>query len=448
MPVVIESHVTSKIPNAYVPRQERFDLAMSKSVLRKAARFTCAHLNYLECRGESIFVNERSINLFMNVLRLHWKVSGRILHSAYDQGTDLYELLMSEMDGVYVVKNLLTDDAVYELLERRTPDGMMIFATIVHAIYNTQWQNWSAEQSVKHKQQGQYALIISHAQAISNQLSNNVLAFRGQAAPELRKWAEWTVARHLMAIVTPGHLRYATTMNQIYPSFTDSSTSDLMNNNPTINQNVGKEASEQSLSRKRKEVFSHSTPQSAKRRRLGISSDWDASLYKNANRFRAADKYRPSRLRGPTSGDKRSGDKRSGYKHPTFRSARDGLTHSRSYNCPIGPSPTDLVSRHESHASGLLPYEEIRDAKLDETQDNIAQTGAELTSCVDFAGTCLSSGSFQEHKTPEVKGPSYTEYLRKKEVETVSPLNVIKGRAFGHVRTQSYVGSEEGEILE
>ena len=177
MPVVTESHVSSKIPNAYVPRQERFDLAMSKSVLQTTPKFTCAHLHYLECRGKSMFVDERSNNLFMNVLRLHWKVSGRVLHSAYDQGTDLYELLMLEMDGVYIKKNLLTDDAVYEVLERRTPDGMMILATIVHAIYNTQWQSWSAEQSVKHKQQGQYALIISHAQAISNQLSNNVLAF-------------------------------------------------------------------------------------------------------------------------------------------------------------------------------------------------------------------------------------------------------------------------------
>lgn len=437
MPVITESQVPSKTSNAHVPRRERFDLAMSKSVLQNAPKFTCAHLNYLTCRGESIFVNERSINLFMNVLRLHWKVSGRVLNSAYDQGADLYELLMLKMDGAYIIKNLLTDDAIYELLKRKTLDGMMILATIVHAIYNAQWQSWSAEQSVKHKQQGQYALIISHAQAISNQLSNNVLAFRGQSAPELRKWAESTVARHLMAIVTPGHLRHATTMNQTYSSLTDSSTSELMNVRSTINQ-VGKdEVSKQSPSSNRKQAPLHPDSQPSKRRRLGVASNWGISPYKSTGRFRVSDTYRPSRHRGPTFSNGQSGRK-----HLPFRDTRDRHDRRRSDASPTTPPLIDYVSHHEYNASGLLSYEEARKVKLDEGQVKATRQKDDAISSIDF-----SQGS-QEHKTPIVKGPSYAEYLRKKEVEAVSPLSVIKGRPFGHVRTQSYVGSEEGEILE
>jgi hypothetical protein len=92
--VNIESHASLKTPSAYIPRHERFDLTMPKSVLQKAPKFTCAHLNYLQCRGESVFADEKANNLFMNVLRLHWKVSGNVLRSALDQGTALYELLM------------------------------------------------------------------------------------------------------------------------------------------------------------------------------------------------------------------------------------------------------------------------------------------------------------------------------------------------------------------
>lgn len=423
--------------NAYVPKQERFDLAMSKGVLQKAPKFTSAHLNYLECRGQSIFINERCINLFMNVLRLHWKVSGKVLRSPSDQGTDLYELLLLEMDGVYIIKNFFTDDALYELVQRRTPDGMMIMATIVHAIYNAQWQSWSAEQSVKHKQQGQYALIISHAQAISNQLSNNVLAFRGQTAPELRKWAEMTVARHLMAIVTPGHLRHATTMRQTYSSLTDSSISDLMNVDPTFNQTGGEEVSEQSPSRKRKQVPLHSVSQPRKRRRLGIAPNWGISPYKSTGRFGLSDTYRPSRHGGPTSSNAQSGRK-----HPTFRSIRDRYDHRRSYASPTTPSSINYASRHDYHTSGLLSYEEACKVKLDEAQAKATRQKDDAILRIDLA---LES---QEHKTPIVEGPSYAEYLRKKEVEAVSPLNMIKSRPFGHVRTQSYVGSEEGEIPE
>jgi len=440
MPVILESHVSSKIPSAHVPRQEQFDLAMSKSILQRAPRFTCAHLTYLECRGKSIFVDEKAISLFMNALRLHWKVSGKILQSPLDQSTDLYELLMLEMDGVYIIQNLLTDDAIHEVLERRTPDGMMILATIVHDIYNTQWQSWSAEHGVKHKQQGRYALIITHAQAISNQLSNNVLTFKGQASPELRKWAEVTVARHLMAIVTPGHLHHPTMMNKIHYSLTDSSTSDLMNGNTTIKQPGENGVLEQGPSSKRKQMPLHSGLQPSKRRKLGVVSSWRASPYKSAGRFRAFDSYRPPRHRRPTSSNDRWG-----HKHPKSRNIHDRLDHTRSHHHPSTASPCDYVNRNEYQAPDVSPYEERCKVKLDAVQPNVTQQKVSAISCIGFGGARSSS---EEQKTPIVKGPSYTEYLRKKEGEAALPLKAVKSRPFGHVRTQSYVGSEEGEILE
>lgn len=74
-----ESHSSSKTPNAYVAPMERLDLAMSKDILKKAHNLTYAHLNHLECHGESVFANNTSVNLFLNALRIHWKVTGRIL---------------------------------------------------------------------------------------------------------------------------------------------------------------------------------------------------------------------------------------------------------------------------------------------------------------------------------------------------------------------------------
>jgi hypothetical protein len=159
-----------------------------------------------------------------------------------------------ELDGVYVIRDLLTKDAAYELLGRDAPDGMMILATIVQDIYVTQWHSWSTEQNGRHRQQGQYALIISHAQAISNQLSNNVLAFRGQTAPELRKWAEMTVAHHLMAIVTPGHLPRAITDNSTRSSFTNTSSSNAMIVRPAADQVRSNHALEQGTSNKYHQV--------------------------------------------------------------------------------------------------------------------------------------------------------------------------------------------------
>ncbi|KEQ97470.1 hypothetical protein AUEXF2481DRAFT_601559 [Aureobasidium subglaciale EXF-2481] len=200
------SHAFSRTPSAYVPCDERLDLTMPKHVIRQGQKFTCAHLNYLECHGRTVFADDRCVNWFLNALRLRWKVSGRVLRDRSDQSKDLCEFLDLEVENKRIISDLFTDEAIYYLLDRSAPDGMMIFTAVVHEIYNFQWQNWSEEQNNKHKQQGHHALVIFHAQATANQLSNNVLAFKNTAAPELRKWAEMTVSGHLMAVVTQGHL--------------------------------------------------------------------------------------------------------------------------------------------------------------------------------------------------------------------------------------------------
>lgn len=87
---------------------ERLDLAMSKDILKKAQNLTYAHLNHLECHGESAFANNTSVNLFLNALRIHWKVTGRTLQNTSDQGKDLYELFALEVDGQRVISNLFT----------------------------------------------------------------------------------------------------------------------------------------------------------------------------------------------------------------------------------------------------------------------------------------------------------------------------------------------------
>ncbi|KAI5235890.1 hypothetical protein E4T42_09609 [Aureobasidium subglaciale] len=200
------SHASSKTPSAYIPREERIDLAVPMHAIRAEPTYTCAHLNHLECRGESVFADARCVNWFLNALRLHWKVSGRVLRSLSDQAKDLWQFLTLEVEGRRIISDLFTDDAVYYLLGRSDHESIMILTAIIQDIYNTQWQSWSEEQNNKHKQQGHHALVIFHAQATANQLSNNILAFKDNAAPELRRWAETTVSGHLMAIVTPGHL--------------------------------------------------------------------------------------------------------------------------------------------------------------------------------------------------------------------------------------------------
>ncbi|CAD0095758.1 unnamed protein product [Aureobasidium vineae] len=154
-PVYIESHASTKTPNTYIPPLERLDLTMSKDVLKKAPVFTCAHLNYLECHGETVFADDRSANLLMNALRLHWKVKGNTLRNPSDQGGELYELLVLEVDGQQIISNLFTKEALYYLLGCEFPDAMMILAAITHDIYLAQWHIWGNEQNQKHKQQSQ-----------------------------------------------------------------------------------------------------------------------------------------------------------------------------------------------------------------------------------------------------------------------------------------------------
>jgi hypothetical protein len=443
---MIESHPSSKTPSAYVPVLERLDLTMPKSALQKPHKFTCAHLNYLECRGESIFANEKSINLFMNVLRLHWKVSGNILRHAADQGNDLHELLILKLDGVFIIRDLLTVDTTRQLLGRETPDAMVVLATVVHDIYTAQWQNWSHEQNVKHTKKDQYALIISHAQAISNQFSNNVLAFRGKNAPELRKWAEMTVANHLMAIITPGHLPREAPRPSDY-LFKTRVISGLASVKPIIDQVGSNNALEPGP--EHDQVQSNSIPR--KRTAIGHDTDWQTSPSKRIKvktdapgRSRAYDTYRPSAYKGPASVNVQPG-----FRGPAFRNFHNRHNDRRSRDLLTTPSPLKLINRHERQAPDTPTHEQLRRDKLRELELMIADHEYNAIAHLDYtaAGSKKSDG-IQEPTTPVVKGPSYTKYLRKKETDTKSPLTAIKVRTTGHFRTQSYIGSEEGEILE
>ncbi|THZ04366.1 hypothetical protein D6C95_03332 [Aureobasidium pullulans] len=224
------SHASSKTPiGLYLPRQERLDLArMSKRDLVGGATYHCAHLTFLECNGESVFSDAICVNLLLNALRIHWKVSDRVLRTLADQGNDLMEFLTLEVGNKRVICDLFTEEARHYLLESDGSDALIIFTTVIHDIYAATWYRWSKEfNNNKHPQAGQFALVIAHAQAVSNQLSNNVLAFKDKAAPELKRWAEEIASRHLMAIVTPGHLP-SRHVAPVSISSNDSSVPDLM----------------------------------------------------------------------------------------------------------------------------------------------------------------------------------------------------------------------------
>jgi hypothetical protein len=448
--VITESHPSSKTPTVYVPSHERLDLTMPKNVLQKPHNFTCAHLNCLQCRGESVFAGEKASNLFMNALRLHWKVSGNVLRSALDQGNNLYELLTLEIDGVYIIRSLFTEIAVHELLGRDTPDGMMILATIVHDMYTAQWHSWSRDQNVKHKQQDHYARIISHAQAISNQLSSNVLAFKGQTTPELRKWAEMTVANHLKAIVTSGHLPPAAKEKKANWFFKSRLTSDYKSVDPVIKQisSSGDKATEQGPSNKRTQIPSHPTSNPQKR---GFGTTWHSSPSKRTKvnteyigRFRASDIYRPSGYKGPAAFvHSQPGPKRLPYRNfcgiPIQSHAPEFFTT---------PPLNRYFNDRESQVPNTLSDEGLRKNKQHELKANVAQPRPRHTTCERPTRTDSFSNSPWEPQTPVVTGPSYTEYLRKKENDPASSLTAYKLRTTGHIRTQSYIGSEEGEIVE
>ncbi|KAG9522523.1 hypothetical protein KCV07_g2863, partial [Aureobasidium melanogenum] len=442
------SHAPFKTPNAYVAPMERLDLAMSKDILKKAQHLTYAHLNCLECHGESVFVDNNAINLFVNALRIHWKVTGRTLQNASDQGKDLYELFTLEVDGQRVISNLFTREAIYYLLGRKFPDAMMILAAIVHRIYISQWRNWSVEQTQKHESQSRYALIISHAQATSNQLSNNVLAFKSNATPELRKWAEETVARHLIAIVTPGHLPRLSTHNNKYLSSSHDSgpgLKDAKNTIISVPQVVKYEAarsvyaSESGPYNEQYEVPFRPNP-SAKRKAPGSSSNYHNSpstkrikvKAQATGKFRAYDTYRPLGVqRAPFNGRARP-------------------NHTRSDDLLTTPTPTKYVDHHEQQVLDTPSHEALRKAKLSDLQTKIVQHKLDGISYLNFADSGLGSSSSgaPDPNTPVVNGPSYTDYLRKRVQDAESLLTINKSNISGHTHTQSFIGSEEGEIFD
>ncbi|CAD0108094.1 unnamed protein product [Aureobasidium uvarum] len=441
-PINIKSHASSKTPSAYIPSMERLDLTMPKSVLQKAHTFSFAHLNYLQCHEESVFADENCINLFMNALRLHWKVSGDILRNASDQGADLYELLSLEVDGKYIIRNLLTTDAVHELFERDAPDPMMILATIVQDIYIAQWRGWSVEQNQKHKEQSRSALIISHAQATSNQLSNNVLAFKGKnTAPQLRAWAERTVARHLMAIITPGHLPPSTTHSTSRLSTSHDSVPDLKSANqiavaaPRLPnyKRASNDSTRNSYTAapgpndEHYEVPFRPIP-STKRKAPVLGSYFHASpstkrakiKTQGTATYRAHDLYRPSRP-----------------KRATFHNGHGRLDHGYSREPPTTPSP---IKRRQQQALDTPSHEALRKAKLHKLQKKIAEQRSEQTSCIGFTdllGSDTNSGNPQEHETRVFNEPSYAAYRCHQKCD--SDALVIDDMA---------IVSEEGEILE
>ncbi|KAI4762284.1 hypothetical protein E4T52_03389 [Aureobasidium sp. EXF-3400] len=436
------SHAPFKTPNAYVAPMERLDLAMSKDILKKAQHLTYAHLNCLECHGESVFVDNNAVNLFVNALRIHWKVTGRTLQNASDQGKDLYELFTLEVNGQRVISNLFTREAIYYLLGRKFPDAMMILAAIVHRIYISQWRNWSIEQTQKHTSQSRYALIISHAQATSNQLSNNVLAFKSNATPELRKWAEETVARHLIAIVTPGHLPRPSADNNKYLSSSHDSgpglkdTKNIVSSVPPPVKYDGARngnASESGPYNEQYEVPFRPNP-STKRKAPGSSSNYHNSpstkkIKFSTGKFRVYDTYRPlGPQRAPFNDHGR----------PKYRHSDDLLTT---------PTPIKYVDHHEQQVLDTPSHEALRKAKLSDLQTKHKLDGISYLNFAD-SGLGPSSSGAPDPNTPVVNGPSYTDYLRKRVQDAESPLTINKSNISGHTRTQSFIGSEEGEIFD
>ncbi|CAD0101330.1 unnamed protein product [Aureobasidium mustum] len=445
-PADSESHSSFKTPMAYVAPPERLDLAMSEDILKKAHNLTYAHLNCLECHGKSVFAGNNSVSLLLNALRIHWKVAGKTLQNVSDQGKDLYEFLELEVDGQRIISNLFTREAIYYLLGREFPDAMMILAAIVHSIYVSQWRSWSVAQNYKHGTQNRFILIISHAQATSNQLSNNVLAFKSNAAPELRKWAEETVARHLIAIVTPGHLPPSSAHNSNHLSDSRDSAPGLREAKNTANpatQPVKKNTSRNGYAietgpyNERTEVPFRPKP-STKRKAPGSRPSYHNSpsnkriRAEGNGRFRVSDTYRPTSPQ-----------------RPAINIGRDSPSRRRPYNFPSTPTPIKYVDHHEQRALDTPSHEALRKAKLQDLQSKIAQHKVDDMS-LDFADSGLgpSSSGPHEHNTPVVNGPSYTDYLRKKEFIFESPMTANKGRTPGHVRIESFIVSEEGEIFD
>ncbi|KAI5201854.1 hypothetical protein E4T39_05007 [Aureobasidium subglaciale] len=486
------SHASSKTPSAYIPREERVDLTMSKHAVREESTYTCAHLNYLECRGESVFADARCVNWLLNALRLHWKISGRVLRNLSDQAKDLCEFLNLEVEGKRIISDLFTDDAVHYLIDSVDPNGMMIFTAIVHEVYNTQWQSWCEEQINKHKQQGHHALVISQAQATANQLSNNILAFKDQAAPELRRWAETTVSGHLMAIVTPGHLphRPAARNTARFASEDDATTPDAMNvkymttSSPrfsatpshlpprptardgapfTSNQNFSDRhlmgvrcmgtssrtsyahdeytrGQGQSNGRYQAPLPTHPSYLGEKRKITTSAPYYYESPYskkarvksESTSNYRSYETYRPSPSRHRA------------FDHGDNRSAQiDARRVTR-----IEPITTERATACEGPTIDSPTREKLLRAELDHLRNEIAlQRSPTMSPSIPHVLNSSSSGS-DDRKAPVINGPSYREFMRNNEDEAGKSVITDETSTTGHARVKSYVSADEGEVFE
>ncbi|KAI5275257.1 hypothetical protein E4T47_01675 [Aureobasidium subglaciale] len=479
------SHASSKTPSAYIPREERIDLAVPMHAIHAEPTYTCAHLNHLECRGESVFADARCVNWFLNALRLHWKVSGSVLRSLSDQAKDLWQFLTLEVEGRRIISDLFTDDAVYYLLGRSDHESMMILTAIIQDIYNIQWQSWSGEQNNKHKQQGHHALVIFHAQATANQLSNNILAFKDNAAPELRRWAETTVSGHLMAIVTPGHLTHRPAARETTRfAFEDSAPiRDMMSvkdtnvsspgSRPTTRNVAPSAFNEDLLNRDLMEVrhintssartdyirdnhargqdssvgryqaptsTGHSYSGGKRKMSLSTAYHYDSPSSKrfkvrleNTNNYRSYETYRPSPL------------KRRTFEYSDIRSAH---ADTRRDNRIYPTTPERSTTAGETPAIETPTREKILRAKLDLLRNEIAQRRSSTTSSSVPRALGSSSDDSDDRKVPVLDGPSYHQFIRNQEDEAGKLVIPDKDGTAGHARTKSYVSIDEGEVFE
>ena len=197
---------SSNMPGGcFVEEGERIDLTMDIRHVhcQRDEPFYLGHLHCLMCGSQTVFSDSSACNLFFSAIRLHWKISGRVLHTLRDHEKDLVEFLHLEFQRAPIISDLFTDVAMFYLLDQPESDGLAIMAIIMKDIYDTQWKHWT-DMNTNSGHRGA-RLVIAHAQATSNQLSNFILAFK-QGKPQLKKWAEEAASGHLMAIITPGHL--------------------------------------------------------------------------------------------------------------------------------------------------------------------------------------------------------------------------------------------------
>jgi hypothetical protein len=369
-----------------------------------APAYTVRHLNHLELNGVSIFADDMSINLFSNALRIHWKVSGMVLQSVADQEKDLLQFLVLDMDGQQIVGHLFTSSALLHILNDSR--AIRIMAVILNDIYVSQWRHWKA---VTSKQRGGYhALIIAHAQATSNQLMNNVLAFKEKATSALRDWAEQTAAEHLISIVTPGH------MPTPYPL---PSRGEARQGNSNSHNKVAVPQIIKPSSKRKASIFrpSYGGSTSTKRARVKLE--------------RGHDCYRPQKVFTSYSPNNRV----------NVKLEYDDETHETHKLPGTQVSPVQRDLRNQQAATHNAHH-----AEFDRSDVTIAYPVSPA-----YHATNPQFSEFFDYSGPISSGPSYLEYLRSKEVHTGAPVTVSNtSNTVGHVRARSFFVSEEGEVAE